>query len=80
LDALEKATVKPELLITDFVMKAMSGIDLIERCKSLAPELRTILYSGSLREGESRGRADAMLSKPFLPKELIQTVKAVLAA
>jgi two-component system response regulator MtrA len=83
LDALETAEKKPDLLITDFAMKPMTGIDLIERCRNLVPSLRTILYSGSLGDHEltqKRGAADALLSKPFLPKELISTVKAVLAA
>jgi CheY-like chemotaxis protein len=82
LDALETAEVKPELLITDFAMKPMTGVDLITRCRGLVPTLRTILYSGSLGENPTAkvATADALLSKPFLPKELIQTVKAVLAA
>lgn len=81
LDAFETAEIKPELLITDYVMKPMSGTDLIERCRNLVPGLRTILYSGSLGEDEVKvrqGGVDALLSKPFLPKELIRTVKTVL--
>ncbi len=83
IEALESASVKPDLLITDFVMQPLSGVDLIERCRSLVPGLRTILYSGCLGDEPSeeiRRSADALLSKPFLPKELIRTVKSVLAA
>jgi DNA-binding NtrC family response regulator len=80
LDALESANEKPEILITDFAMSPLNGLELIQRFKHHVPAIRTILYSGAITEEESaafRGFADAFLSKPFLPKELIQTVRSV---
>ncbi len=37
---------QPEILITDISMPRMSGIELIEKCKTLNPHLRSILLSG----------------------------------
>jgi DNA-binding response OmpR family regulator len=83
LEAFESAETKPELLITDFMMQPFDGMDLIVRCRQSHPNLRTILYSGNL-EIEAmemhEAKADAILNKPFLPRELIQKVNALVAA
>ena len=80
LDALATAAEKPELLITDFAMNPVNGVELIARFKQIVPALRTILYSGSVSDEEApnfRHAANAFLNKPFLPRELIQTVRSV---
>ena len=77
-----KADPKPQLLLADFVMRPMTGMELIERCKQAQPALKTILYSGNVGEEimESHSvRPDAFLNKPFLPRKLIDLVKSVLA-
>lgn len=82
LEALEAAAEKPDLLITDNLMQPLSGLDLIARCRTLIPSMRAILYCGAaIKEGSQSGeiKPDAFLSKPFLPRELIQTVQNVLA-
>jgi two-component system response regulator MtrA len=80
LDALETATEKPGILITDFAMTPMNGLELIGRFKKAVPALRTILYSGAITDNEAaafRHGADAFLNKPFLPRELIRIVRSV---
>jgi DNA-binding NtrC family response regulator len=75
-------TVKPELLLTDFLMRPINGMELIERCKQACPELKTILYSGNVGEEILRFytvQPDGFLSKPFLPKTLVATVQSVLS-
>jgi DNA-binding NtrC family response regulator len=82
LEAFEAAETKPQLLITDYVMKPFNGMDLMTRCLQSHPSLRTILYSGNAEIDEIQThptRADAILSKPFLPKELIQKVQSLVA-
>lgn len=82
LEVFQSATAKPDLLITDYVMSPLNGIDLIERCRQSVPKLPTILYTGNLTEdnlAEYRGIPDAFLNKPFLPKELIKVVQTLLA-
>src|SRR3954470_19451545 len=82
LEAFESAEAKPDLLITDFMMQPFDGMDLMTRCRQSHPNLRTILYSGNF-ELESLQQHDVqpdpILNKPFLPKELIQKVHALVA-
>jgi DNA-binding NtrC family response regulator len=80
LDALNTAEEKPDILISDFAMSPLNGVELIHKFKELVPNLRTILYSGAISDEEAayfRNFADSFLSKPFLPRELIQTVRSV---
>lgn len=72
---------KPALLLTDFLMSPINGMELIERCKRVHPDLKTILYSGNVGEEIIRYysvRPDGFVSKPFLPKTLVTAVKSVL--
>jgi CheY-like chemotaxis protein len=81
LEAFESAEIKPDLLITDYTMMPLDGAELIARCREISADFRSLLYSGNLTSDEVRKitpTPDAFLSKPFLPKELIQTVKNVL--
>jgi CheY-like chemotaxis protein len=80
LEAFEAAETKPELLITDFMMQPFDGMHLMMRCRESHPNLRTILYSGNLEFDlldAHETKADAVLAKPFLPKELIQKVQSL---
>ena len=82
LNAFKQAENKPQLLISDYVMNAMNGLELIDACKKVCPVLRTILYSGSVTEELSASaptRPNAFLSKPFQAHELIETVRRALA-
>lgn len=83
LDAFESAAEKPDLLITDFVMHPFDGLQLMERCRETHPNLRTILYSGNSDLNVNNLheiKADAFLSKPFLPKELIAKVHSLVSS
>ena len=81
--ALAKAETKPQLLITDYVMTPINGLELIEECKRVHPQLKTILYSGSVDEDfihESKIQPDRFLKKPFQANDLVQLVETVLAS
>ena len=83
LEAFEAAEAKPDLLITDFIMQPFDGMDLMVRCRQSHPSLRTILYSGNVDMDalfQHAAKPDTILNKPFLPKELIQKVHALVAA
>ena len=79
--ALSDANPKPTLLLTDFLMPQMTGRELIQQCKKVHPELKTILYSGNVQEETVAfypARPDRFLRKPFTPMTLIDLVQSVL--
>ena len=81
--AFEKAAKKPDLLLTDYRMDPMSGLELIEQCKRLKPDLKTILYSGNVGSEpiqNHRSKPERFLKKPFLPQTLLEVVHATLAS
>src|SRR5262245_21636824 len=47
LEAFLRSRTKPDLLITDYALGKMNGLELIERCKAAKPDLKTILVSGT---------------------------------
>lgn len=71
----------PNLLITDFSMPQMNGIDLMIHCRFRWPALRVLLMSGTLRQadiGNTLIKPDAFLPKPFSAAELLQMVQSLL--
>jgi CheY-like chemotaxis protein len=53
--AFSEAKIAPDLLLTDYAMPGMTGVDLILQCKALRPGLKTILVSGTVDETILRG-------------------------
>ena len=83
LAAIARANPPPALLITDYLMPSLTGIELIERAKRLQPALKTILCSGRLQESDLASfsvRPDRFCRKPVMPKVLIEILHTTLAA
>ena len=83
LQKFEEAAVKPELLVTDYVMQPMNGMELIQKVREAVPGFKTILYSGNVTEEITElyeTPPDAFLNKPFQPTTLIELVRKVLLA
>jgi DNA-binding NtrC family response regulator len=81
LDAFLKARLKPDLLITDYAMGKLNGIELIERCKAVKPDLKTIIISGTAGAEVVLGatvKVDRFLGKPYQPPNLAEMVRRVL--
>jgi len=70
-----------EMLVTDFNMPSLDGIELSRRIHLQSPQLRVLLISGGGLETAdmSCARLDAFLSKPWRPDELREVVRSVLA-
>jgi CheY-like chemotaxis protein len=71
-----------DLLLTDFRMPHMTGIELIQHAQSLRPGLKSILYSGNVNENVVVGhkaQPNRFLPKPFTPRVLNDLVREVVA-
>jgi CheY-like chemotaxis protein len=73
-----------DLLVTDYRMPGMTGLELARECCSLNEELSVLYISGSrpgddLQEDLAAGRR-GFLAKPFRQSDFLRTAKAVLAA
>jgi CheY-like chemotaxis protein len=72
-----------DVLLTDFRMPRMSGIELIQKTRPLRPGMKTILYSGNADPGETAGypeQPDRFLRKPFTPATLNNLVRSMLTS
>ncbi len=82
LETFTKTVPRPALIITDYAMHTMTGLDLIKACRCVVPHQKTILVSGTVGQEvylRSETKPDRFLSKPFQPAELVDTVRALLA-
>jgi CheY-like chemotaxis protein len=78
----KKKKVLPDLLLTDYDMGSMNGLELISLCRLTAPHLKTLLLSGTVEAGLllcHPVKVDQFLSKPYQPKQLAALVKSLLS-
>jgi two-component system cell cycle sensor histidine kinase/response regulator CckA len=72
-----------DLLVSDLLLPQMSGIELWRRLSRFRPEARVLFISGNLEQARllvDRGADTArLLGKPFTPRALLDTVRAILA-
>jgi DNA-binding NtrC family response regulator len=72
---------RPALLVTDYVMGSMTGLELIEECKKYHPELRTILLSGTVSESYVHKfsiQPDHFIPKPYQVGKFVSVVNETL--
>jgi nitrogen-specific signal transduction histidine kinase len=79
LDIIAKGEPKIDLVITDLVMPAMSGRELVEHLRKVAPQIRILCTSGYVPP-PAQSDESAYLQKPFTSQELLVKVKQVLTA
>lgn len=82
LSALQKSTLRPQLIVTDFAMAGMSGMDVISDCRKSFPEIKILLVSGTVNESAfqtASAKPDAFLSKPYHSKDFARLVNSILA-
>jgi DNA-binding NtrC family response regulator len=68
---------RPDLLVTDYVMGTMTGLELIEECRRVHPEMRTILLSGTVNETyihKFDTKPDRFVAKPYPVASFIRVV------
>jgi two-component system cell cycle sensor histidine kinase/response regulator CckA len=68
---------KVDLLVTDLVMPAMGGRELVERARQLQPQLKILCMSGCvLSQDQQLGQS--FLQKPFTSRDLLANARQVL--
>ena len=82
--ALQQVPVRqPELIVTDYAMGRMSGMDLIRECRRLNPRQKIILVSGTVDEhvfGDAPVKPNRFLMKPYQLQEFTDCVRELLLA
>lgn len=83
LAAFEQADPKPAVLLTDYQMPDMSGLELIQACRALYPDLKTISISGTMTDSDMEEAGivpDRFVRKPFAPSDLLQPIRELLGS
>jgi len=73
LQAMKAASVMPVLLITDYDMGPMTGLELIISARKLKPDLKTLLLSGTVDGSiivKHPAKVNRFLGKPYQPGQL----------
>jgi DNA-binding NtrC family response regulator len=82
--ALEEVRAEPNraaLMITDFAMHSMNGMELLEKCRAVAPDLKVLLISGTVNEAVYAGapvQPEGCLAKPFPTHQLLAKVRELI--
>ena len=77
-----RARPKPDVLVTDYAMGKMSGLELLERCRETAPDIKCVLLSGTVGAElvlNANVKVDRFMGKPYQPENLLELVRRVLA-
>ena len=71
----------PALIVTDYAMHNLTGLDLIRECRRINPRQKIIMVSGTVDESIYRNLPDKpnrFLAKPYQGKQLAELVSEVL--
>ncbi len=78
----EFAKAAPALVVTDYAMGRMSGMDLIRECRRLNPAQKAILVSGTV-DGSVFANAEVkpneFVAKPYDVSSLVELVRSLIA-
>ena len=78
----EFAVAPPDLVVTDYAMGRMSGMDLIRECRRINPAQKIILISGTVDEqvfADARVRPDRFIGKPYQLSDFSSCINELLA-
>lgn len=83
LKAFAQAHPRPDLVITDYAMHSINGMELIQECRRIEPNQRILLLSGTVGIEvfhEAPCQPDRFLAKPYHARQLIDVVRAMLSS
>ncbi len=73
---------RPAVIVTDYAMGGMNGLDLVRECKRINPGQKMILLSGTVDETIFSGlpqKPDRFMIKPYPIHEFIETIRSLAA-
>lgn len=82
LQAFAAAEPKPALIITDYAMHNMTGLELVEACRRIQPNQKFLMLSGTVGQDIFQStpvKPDRFLAKPYQANQLAEMVKSMLA-
>jgi two-component system, NtrC family, sensor kinase len=74
---------KPLVVVTDYAMGGMTGLDVMRECRRINPRQKIILLSGTVDETIYAGtpdKPDLFLAKPYQVSVFIESIRKVAAA
>ena len=83
LNAFARAVHRPDLLITDYAMHRMNGMELIHECRRIEPNQKILLLSGTVGVeifGGASAKPDKFLAKPYRASQLAELVSGMLSS
>src|SRR5262245_2814941 len=82
LEAFKSAEPRPDLIVTDYAMHNMNGMDRNRECRRVSPKQKILLISGTVDETIYYGlpdKPDRFLAKPYLANQLGSAIAQLLA-
>ena len=81
LKSFAKARPKPDVLVTDYAMGKMNGVELLEKCREHRSDVKCVLLSGTVGAEvvlDAPTKVDRFVGKPYQPEALLELVRRVL--
>jgi len=71
---------RPALIVTDYAMHSMNGMDLIRECRRIHPRQKIVLLSGTVDESiytKAEAKPDCFLAKPYQVSDFVNLIKSL---
>ena len=81
LKSFAKARPRPDVLVTDYAMGKMNGVELLEKCRAHRSDVKCVLLSGTVGAEvvlDAPTKVDRFVGKPYQPETLLELVRRVL--
>jgi CheY-like chemotaxis protein len=79
----EFPVIQPEILVTDYAMGGMTGMDLVAQCRRINPKQKIILLSGTVDEdvyADATHKPDYFLAKPYQVHQFVELIQKLAAS
>lgn len=79
-EAYKAAPIPPRIIVTDYAMHRMTGLELIAQCRAMNPVQKFLMVSGTVDASIFSGalqKPDAFLLKPYSTDHLTEVVRSL---